>query len=134
MKDNSEQFSLKSSNTVWHHATVTRERRKELNNHKSVILWFTGLSGCGKSTVANEVATKLHKMEVISLKQLNTILGSVKDFDLKEVEIGSWSPTGSRVLSRYEHVLDYDLLKKLKDTGELTEFLVVNKQVVHVIG
>jgi hypothetical protein len=63
-----------------------------------------------------------------------TILGSVKNFDLKEVEIGSWSPTGSRVLSRYEHVLDYDLLKKLKDTGELTEFLVVNKQVVHVIG
>lgn len=63
-----------------------------------------------------------------------TILGSVKDFDLKEVEIGSWSPTGSRVLSRYEHVLDYDLLKKLKDTGELTEFLVVNKQVVHIIG
>ena len=63
-----------------------------------------------------------------------TILGSIKDFDLKYVEIGSWSPSGSRVLSRYEHILDYDLLKKLKDSGELAEFLVVNKQVVQVIG
>lgn len=63
-----------------------------------------------------------------------TVLGSVKDFDLKHVEIGSWSPSGSRVLSKYEHVLDYNLLKKLKDSGELAEFLIVNKQVVQVIG
>jgi len=63
-----------------------------------------------------------------------TILGSVKDFDLKNVEIGSWSPSGSRVLSKYEHIVDYDLLKKLKKTGELKEFLVVNNQVVQVIG
>jgi len=63
-----------------------------------------------------------------------TILGSVKDFDATHVEIGSWSPSGSRVLSYYEHVLDYDVLKKLKESGELVEFLVVNKQVVQVIG
>ena len=63
-----------------------------------------------------------------------TILGSVKSFDLKEIEIASWSPSGSRVISCYEHVLDYNLLKKLKDSGELKEFLVVNKQVVQVIG
>ena len=63
-----------------------------------------------------------------------TILGSVKNFDLKHMEIGSWSPSGSRVLSSYEHILDYDLLKKLKESGELAEFLIVNKQVVHVIG
>jgi len=63
-----------------------------------------------------------------------TILGSVKSFDLKKVEIGSWSPSGSRVISNYEHILDYDLLKKLKESGELVEFLVVNKQVVQVVG
>lgn len=63
-----------------------------------------------------------------------TILGSVKDFDLKNVEIGSWSPSGSRVISKYEHVLDYNLLKKLKESGELTEFLIVNQQVVQIIG
>ena len=43
-----------------------------------------------------------------------TILGSVKDFDAHRVEIGSWSPSGSRVVSKYEHLLDYNLLKKLK--------------------
>ncbi|MCJ7572052.1 MAG: hypothetical protein MUO82_09290 [Candidatus Thermoplasmatota archaeon] len=63
-----------------------------------------------------------------------TILGSVKSFDLKEIEIASWSPSGSRVISCYEHILDYSLLKKLKDSGELKEFLVVNKQVVQIIG
>jgi hypothetical protein len=63
-----------------------------------------------------------------------SILGSVKNFDLKNMEIASWSPSGSRVISVYEHVLDYDLLKKLKDSGELTEFLIVNKQVIQVIG
>lgn len=63
-----------------------------------------------------------------------TILGSIKNFDLKNVEIASWSPSGSRVISNYEHMLDYDLLKKLKESAELKEFLIVNKQVVQVIG
>lgn len=52
----------KSSNTVWHNATVTRERREKLNGHKSAILWFTGLSGSGKSTVAHSVEEKLHQL------------------------------------------------------------------------
>jgi len=63
-----------------------------------------------------------------------SILGSVKNFDLKNVEIASWSPSGSRVISTYEHVLDYDLLKNLKESAELKEFLIVNKQVIQVIG
>ena len=63
-----------------------------------------------------------------------SILGSVKDFDLKHIEIASWSPSGSRVLSRYEHILDYDLLKRLKESAELKEFLIINKQVIQVIG
>lgn len=63
-----------------------------------------------------------------------SILGSVKDFDLHYVEIGSWSPSGVRVQSRYEHVLDYDLLKNLKESAELVEFLIVNDHVVQIIG
>ena len=51
----------KSTNTVWHCATVTRTRRENLNNHKSVILWFTGLSGSGKSTLAHAVEEQLHQ-------------------------------------------------------------------------
>lgn len=52
----------KSSDVVWHHATVTRERRQDQNNHKSVILWFTGLSGAGKSTLAHCVEESLHQL------------------------------------------------------------------------
>jgi len=52
----------KSSDVVWHHATVTRDRRKQQNNHKSVIMWFTGLSGAGKSTLAHCVEESLHQM------------------------------------------------------------------------
>lgn len=50
-----------SSNAVWHHATVTRERRESLNQHRSAIVWFTGLSGSGKSTIAHEVEEQLHQ-------------------------------------------------------------------------
>lgn len=53
---------IKSSNVVWHHATVTRARRAEANNHKSAILWFTGLSGAGKSTVAHAVEEQLYQL------------------------------------------------------------------------
>ncbi|MBE9561543.1 MAG: adenylyl-sulfate kinase [Proteobacteria bacterium] len=52
----------KSSNTVWHHATVTRQRRADLNSHKSTLLWFTGLSGAGKSTVAHALEESLYQM------------------------------------------------------------------------
>lgn len=49
-----------STNVVWHHATVTRERREQMNGHKSAVVWFTGLSGSGKSTLAHAVEDKLH--------------------------------------------------------------------------
>ena len=50
-----------STNTVWHHATVTRERREQQNGHKACVLWFTGLSGAGKSTLAHAVEEQLHQ-------------------------------------------------------------------------
>jgi len=52
---------MKSSNTVWHHATVTRARREHLNGHKGALVWLTGLSGSGKSTLAHEVEEQLHQ-------------------------------------------------------------------------
>ncbi len=51
----------KSSNTVWHYATVTRQRREQMNGHRSVVVWFTGLSGSGKSTLAHAAEEKLHQ-------------------------------------------------------------------------
>ncbi len=48
-----------SENIIWHSTSVTFEDRIELKNQKPVVLWFTGLSGSGKSTIANEVEIKL---------------------------------------------------------------------------
>lgn len=54
--------NLKSPDTVWHHATVTRPRREQLNDHRGAVIWFTGLSGSGKSTLAHEVEERLHRL------------------------------------------------------------------------
>ena len=50
---------MKSSNIIYHQATVTRLRRNKLNNHRSIVLWFTGLSGSGKSTLAHSLEERL---------------------------------------------------------------------------
>ena len=46
---------MKTPNTTYHNATVTRGRRNQVNDHKTVVIWFTGLSGSGKSTLAHSV-------------------------------------------------------------------------------
>jgi len=46
---------MKTDNTVWHDQQVTKIQRSELKNQKPCLLWYTGLSGSGKSTVANAV-------------------------------------------------------------------------------
>jgi adenylylsulfate kinase len=51
---------------VWHEHTVSRENREQLNGHRGCVVWFTGLSGCGKSTVANMVDKLLHDRGVRS--------------------------------------------------------------------
>ncbi|MEZ8481639.1 adenylyl-sulfate kinase [Vibrio splendidus] len=48
-----------SDDVVWHNATVTHEQRSLQKQQTPVVLWFTGLSGSGKSTVANAVESKL---------------------------------------------------------------------------
>jgi|TARA_B110000116_G_scaffold157376_1_gene136197 adenylylsulfate kinase len=50
---------MKSSNVIYHQASVSRKRRNTLNNHRSIVLWFTGLSGSGKSTLAHALEEKL---------------------------------------------------------------------------
>ena len=52
----------KATNVTWHEHKVSREDREKLLKQKGIVLWFTGLSGSGKSTIANEVAYKLHQM------------------------------------------------------------------------
>ena len=50
---------MNSTNIIYHNASVTREKRNQLNKHKSVVIWFTGLSGSGKSTLAHAVEERL---------------------------------------------------------------------------
>src|SRR5581483_267342 len=51
---------------VWHSPSVTREAREKLNGHAGCVVWFTGLSGSGKSTVANLVDQQLNAAGVHS--------------------------------------------------------------------
>jgi adenylylsulfate kinase len=50
----------KATNVTWHEHQVSKSERWKLNGHKAAVLWFTGLSACGKSTIANTVDHLLH--------------------------------------------------------------------------
>jgi len=50
----------------WHEHAVSRELREQRHGHKGCVAWFTGLSACGKSTVANLVDHQLHSLGVHS--------------------------------------------------------------------
>ena len=56
----------KNNNIVWHEPSVTLNDRWQSYGYKSCVLWFTGLSASGKSTVAHELDLTLHKMGVHS--------------------------------------------------------------------
>ncbi|GAB3003619.1 adenylyl-sulfate kinase [Psychrosphaera aestuarii] len=55
----SESSKLTSEHIVNHPQSVTREQRSAANGHNPVVLWYTGLSGAGKSTIANAVDARL---------------------------------------------------------------------------
>ena len=52
----------KATNIIWHQSEVNQAAREELLKQKGVVIWFTGLSGSGKSTIANQVANALHQL------------------------------------------------------------------------
>ncbi|EOL8957626.1 adenylyl-sulfate kinase [Cronobacter dublinensis] len=51
-------------NVVWHAHPVTAAQREQLHGHRGAVLWFTGLSGSGKSTVAGALEEALHQLGV----------------------------------------------------------------------
>ncbi len=53
---------FKCGNIIWHKASVDRQDRECINGHKSVVLWFTGLSNSGKSTIAHALEKRLFDM------------------------------------------------------------------------
>lgn len=53
---------MKTENTVWHEQNISKEQRANLKSQKPCLLWYTGLSGSGKSTVANAVDALLFQL------------------------------------------------------------------------
>ena len=92
----------KSSNVVWHHATVTRARRESLTGHGSAILWFTGLSSAGKSTLAHAVEEELHRAECLTFV-----------FDGDNVRHGLCSDLGFSAEDRNENIRRVGEMTKL---------------------
>ena len=50
---------IKSKNITWHESGISKKDREEQNGHKGVVIWLTGLSGSGKSTIAVELQAQL---------------------------------------------------------------------------
>ena len=103
-------------------------------SHKMIIVQVEPIPDAENAYIPYDTVIECYTCDFKIRAESFSILGSVKDFNLKHIEIACWSPSGSRVLSSYEHILDYELLKKLKESAELKEFLIVNKQVIQVIG
>ncbi len=60
-------MSAQDPQVVWHAHAVDRDAREKLMGHRGRVLWFTGLSGSGKSTVANAVDQLLHQQGIHSM-------------------------------------------------------------------
>ncbi|MEW9677358.1 adenylyl-sulfate kinase [Lentibacillus sp. L22] len=128
-----------TENIKWHHSKITKEHRRQLNNHNSAVVWFTGLSGSGKSTISVELEKELHHMGVRTYRLdgdnirhgLNKNLGfSPKDRKENIRRIGEVSKlmvdaglvTLSAFISPYRK--DRDEIRELLDEGEFIEVFV----------
>jgi len=87
---------------IWHNATVTRARRETQNGHRGVIVWFTGLSGAGKSTIAHTVEERLHQA------RCRTFV-----FDGDNVRHGLCSDLGFSMADRHENIRRIGEMSKL---------------------
>ena len=129
----------KATNVHWHEHRVSSEDRKKMKGHKSCVLWFTGLSGAGKSTIANTVDHKLAEMgkhtyllDGDNIRQgLNKNLGfSAEDRTENIRRIGEVAKlfsdagliTSTAFISPYR--ADRDIVRELLADGEFVEVYV----------
>lgn len=122
-----------------HQHEITKEDRRRLNGHGSLILWFTGLPSSGKSTLANEVEKVLveHSCRTYILDGDNVRMGLCKDlgFSAEDREenirrIGEvsklFADAGEIVLSAFvsPYRKDRDAVRELVADGEFVEIFV----------
>ena len=101
---------MSTENLTWHDTFVTRENRETLLSQKSKLLWFTGLSGSGKSTVANSLDRKL-----------NEIGKSTYLLDGDNIRLGINSDLGFSIEDRSENIRRIGEIGKLfVDAGLIT--------------
>lgn len=127
---------ITNQNTVWHEPTVLRKDREALNGHKGAILWFTGLSGAGKSTIAHALEDTLYKQgaRTYVLDGDNVRRGLCKDLGFTDADrtenirrIGEVSKlmmeagviTLSAFISPFRS--DREIVRKLTDDGDFVE-------------
>ncbi|MFC6201509.1 adenylyl-sulfate kinase [Lactiplantibacillus nangangensis] len=100
----------KSDNITWQVAKVSKTERQQLLGHRSAVLWFTGLSGSGKSTIANEVEKRLYETGISSY---------VLDGD--NIRFGLNSNLGFSATDRQENIRRIGEVAKLfVDAGTIT--------------
>ncbi|MGO3238389.1 MAG: adenylyl-sulfate kinase [Psychroflexus halocasei] len=99
-----------SENITIHHYDLTREKRNNRNQHKSFVLWFTGLSGSGKSTIANKVEAALFEKN----KQVYSLDGD-------NIRSGINKGLGFTQEDRYENLRRIaEVAKLFVDAGNIT--------------
>jgi len=129
----------KATNVTWHEHSVSKEERAGLSGHRGVVLWFTGLSACGKSTVANTVDHMLHSagkrsyvLDGDNIRMgLNKNLGfSPEDRTENIRRIGEvaklFAETGTLTLTAFisPYKADRDAVRELLGDGEFLEVYV----------
>jgi len=129
----------KATNVHWHDHSVSAEDRSSLKGHKSAVLWFTGLSACGKSTVANTVDHLLHSrgMHTYVLDGDNVRMGLNKNLgfsaedraenirrigEVAKLFMNSGTLTLTAFISPYR--ADRDAVRELLDEGQFVEVFV----------
>ncbi|TYS67872.1 adenylyl-sulfate kinase [Sutcliffiella horikoshii] len=132
-------MSSKATNITWHEQTITKEERRAQNGHGSCVLWFTGLSGSGKSTIANAVSTELYRQSINEyvLDGDNVRHGLNKDLGFSDVDrnenirrigevaklfVDSGKIVTTAFISPFQ--ADRDQVRKLFEKGEFIEVFV----------
>lgn len=129
----------KSTNVTWHDTSLSKDLRRKQNGHESTVIWFTGLSGSGKSTIANAVAKELYKRDIRNyvLDGDNIRLGLNKDLGFSEEDrtenirrIGEVSKlfvdSGQFVLTAFisPFRVDRQMVRDLLEEGEFIEVYI----------
>jgi len=98
-----------STNLTKHNFLVSREQREKNNGHPGIVIWFTGLSASGKSTIANKLDVELNK------KGLRTYI-----LDGDNVRMGLNKDLGFSAESRKENIRRISEVAKLfADSGTI---------------